>query len=431
MNAHLEGAGQAAAPATPETELELFFLADHSGLVCEVNEEFARLLGFTPVGLDGRSLLELVHPADIPQIVAGLYALEGGAAEVLLESRFMARDGGSMHLQWVARPQPGTDRWRAAGRDTTEFHRLLGQSTDTRARLELAIGPSSAAMWELDLRAGRFTWEPQAAEVLGLVAEDVPKTVEALATAVHPDDVPALRAALRQLTDVGSFDVGLRVGRGDSMRYVSLRCKVLDHGRRDRPLRAVGLVLDVTPQKATEKQMLRLVMSDGLTGVPNRRSFDQTLRNESRRCTRGLEPLSIVMVDIDHFKSFNDSFGHLAGDAALIAVARALTCSVQRASDTVARFGGEEFAVVLPGVDEVGALAVGARMIDAMRTVTVLQAPGRTLTISIGTASWDPTEPNVEPAELLRCADQALYAAKAAGRDCVVAYRVPGVPARS
>lgn len=411
--------------ATRQTEVELFSLAGHDGYLREVNEAFARLLGRTLAEINGRSLLELVHPQDIPHIVAGLAALEAGAAEMLLENRFLLRDGSSVYLQWVARPLPGTDLWWAAGRDTTEFHRLLAQGIDMRARLELAIGRANAAMWELDVRQGRFTWEAQAAEVLGVPADAVPQTADALARAVHPEDATALLTALTHLSDTGTFEVGLRVGADAQLRYLSLRGKVLDRDGRGRPIRAVGLILDVTPEKAMEEQMLRMVMSDALTGVPNRRAFDQALRTESRRCTRGLEPLSVVMVDIDNFKGFNDSFGHLVGDAALVAVARALTGAVQRAGDTVARFGGEEFAAVLPGVDEVGALAVAARLVEAVRTVRVRQAPDWNLSVSVGSASWDSNGAKIKPVDLLDRADRALYAAKAAGKDRAVAYKHP------
>ncbi len=404
------------------TEVDLFSLAYHDGILRGVNEAFARLLGLSPVEINGRSLLELVHPQDTPAIAAGLSALQGGAPEVLLENRFILRDGGTVHLQWVARPLPGTDLWWASGRDTTEFHRLLAQVLELRARLELVVGHGTAAMWDLDVRRGRLTWEAQAAEILGVGAAALPGTVAELAVLVQAEDSAPLLAALAQLVEAGAFELVVRVGQGAGVRYLSLRGKILDRDRRDRPLRAVGLAIDVTAEKAMEEQMLRMVMSDALTGVPNRRAFDQALRTEARRCSRELEPLSVVMVDIDNFKGFNDTFGHLVGDAALVAVARALNTSIQQAGDVIARFGGEEFAVVLPGVDDRGAFAVAEQMVESARTVTVRQAPGWKFSVSVGSASWHPGETKLKPVELLTQADQALYAAKAAGKDRALAY---------
>lgn len=163
--------------------------------------------------------------------------------------------------------------------------------------------------------------------------------------------------------------------------------------------------------------MLRMVMSDPLTGVPNRRAFDQALRTEWRRCTRAVEPLSVLMIDIDDFKGFNDTFGHLVGDEALISVARALSRSLHRAGDVLARFGGEEFAVVLPGLDATGAMAVAERLVQAAHSVTVRQAPGHAMSVSVGAATWAPGDPARKAVALLAEADAALYAAKAAGKN--------------
>ena len=370
----------------------------------------------------GRSLLELVHPEDIAAVVTALAALEGGAAEIQLESRFLQRDDRWVHLQWVARPVPNTDRWWAAGRNTTEFHRLLSERLELRARLDLALGQATAAMWDLDLRQGFFSWEPQATQILGVPAGAIPTSLMDLAGLLHPDDVPGLLAAVTGLPETGAVEVGLRVGVGPTLRYVSFRGRVLDRDHRGKALRAIGLVLDVTSEKAMEEQMLRMIMSDALTGVPNRRAFDQALRTEWRRCSRAAQPLSLLMIDIDDFKSFNDTFGHLIGDEALCAVARALTATVHRGGDTLARFGGEEFAVVLPNTDTSGAAAIAERMVTAVRSVTVRQAPGRTISISVGTATWHPHDTTLKSAALLARSDQALYAAKVEGKNRTVAY---------
>lgn len=414
-------AGGAELAATRATEVELFSLAGNDGHLREVNAAFARLLGYAPSEVNGRSLLELVHPEDLSQIVAGLTALQAGAAEVLMENRFTQQDGQSVYLQWVARPLPGTDLWWAAGRNTTEFHRLLAQRLDLQARLDLAVGQATVAMWDLDVPQGRFTWEQQAIEVLGVPAASLPTTPAELAASVHPDDAQSLLTALRQLVDVGVTQVAVRVGQDAELRHLSLRGKILERDRRGRPVRAVGLVLDVTTEKAMEEQLLRMVMSDALTGVPNRRAFDQALRTEWRRSSRSLDPLSVIMVDIDNFKGFNDTFGHLVGDEALCAVSRALTRALHRAGDVVARFGGEEFAVVLPGVAEHDALDVAERLVAAVRAVTVRQAPHWPLSISAGTASWHPDGGKLRSTDLLTRADEALYAAKAAGKDRAVA----------
>jgi len=130
-----------------------------------------------------------------------------------------------------------------------------------------------------------------------------------------------------------------------------------------------------------------------------------------------MEPLSVLMIDIDNFKRFNDTFGHPVGDAALIAVARALSGCLHRAGDVLARYGGEEFAVVMPGVDAKGAITVANRLVQAVRAVTVRQAAGWNVSVSVGAATWRPGAEASTSGELMAEADTALYAAKAAGKD--------------
>ncbi len=412
--------------STPRTsEIELFSVAGLDGHLREVNEPFATLLGLSTTQAQDRSLLELVHPDDLVAVVAALAALEAGTAEVLLDNRFVQQGGGTVHLEWVARPVPDSDLWWASGRDTTRFHLLLAQTLDLRTGLDLALGQTVAALWDLDIRQGLFTWEPQAADVLGLSADSLPVDAHALAATVHPDDSDRLLAAVQELLNAGATEVEVRVGEDTTARHLSLRGRVLDRDRRGRPVRAVGLVLDITTEKAMEEQMLRMVMSDALTGVPNRRAFDHALRSEWRRCTRAAEPLSVLMIDIDDFKSFNDTFGHLVGDAALCSVARALSGSLQRAGDALARFGGEEFAVVLPGIDADGALAVADRLVAAARQVSIRQAGDRSLSVSVGLSTWLPGATTRTSADLLAQADLALYAAKAAGKDQASARPCP------
>lgn len=410
------------AAARRSAEVELFSLAGHDGLLREVNGAFARLLGMPAEEMAGCSLLELVHPEDLGAVVAGLSALERGAPEVLLECRFLQRDGSGVHLQWVARPVEGTDCWWAAGRDMSAFHRVLAEQVDLRARFDLAVGRSTAAMWELSLPDGRLTWEAPAAALLGVGFDAAPHGVEALADLIDARDRANLDAFVRELTAAGVAEAVVRVGVDPGVRHLSLRGTVLDRDRRDRPVRAVGLLLDVTMEKAMEEQMLRMVMHDPLTGVPNRRAFDQALRSEWRRSTRSGDALSVIMVDIDDFKSFNDTYGHLVGDEALCSVARALSAVFHREGDLLARFGGEEFAVVLPGADHEGARMVADRIVDAVRGVVVRQAPGQRLTVSVGTASREHGEDGATPRDLLGRSDEALYAAKAAGKDRVVVY---------
>jgi len=414
--------GPADADAVDAAEVELFTVAGNDGYMREVNEAFARLLGLTPAEVNGRSVLELVHPQDVPAVATALSALDRGSAEVMLESRFVQLDGHSVHLQWVARPLAGTGRWWAAGRDTTEFHRLLAEKVQLRAQLELAVGATTAAMWDLDVVSGLLTWERQANAMFRTPHDAVPRTMVELAAAAHPDDAASVLSAMDKLTRLDTVETGFRIGPELDLRHLCLRGKVQDRDRRGRPLRVVGLLLDVTAEKAMQEQLLRMVTRDALTGVPNRRAFDHALRSEWRRCKRSLEPLSIAMIDVDDFKGFNDSYGHLVGDEALCAVVRALSSAVHREGDLLARYGGEEFALVLPRTDETGALAVAQRMVDSVSGIVLRQAAVRAVTVSVGTATWLPALEQLTAAAVLARADRTLYAAKAAGKNRAVGY---------
>jgi len=165
----------------------------------------------------------------------------------------------------------------------------------------------------------------------------------------------------------------------------------------------------------------RLSYTDWLTGIANRRRLDAALDQEWRRAARAHRPLSLLLLDVDHFKRFNDAAGHLAGDDCLKRIAASLAGAVYRPGDLVARYGGEEFAAVLPDTEEEGALRVAERLMSSVRSEAIRHPDphaGPLVTVSIGAAT-DRPEARESPASLVLAADRALYAAKEKGRDRV------------
>jgi len=165
----------------------------------------------------------------------------------------------------------------------------------------------------------------------------------------------------------------------------------------------------------------RIALQDGLTGIPNRRAFDQTLLREWLRAQRTLTKLSLVMMDIDYFKSYNDTYGHLAGDDCLRKVTDAVVKAL-RASDFPARFGGEEFVCILPETDEEGALISAERIREHVAAAGIPHGASPVaphITISLGVATIAPDE-DTEPEALIAMADCLLYKAKHSGRNRVM-----------
>ena len=176
------------------------------------------------------------------------------------------------------------------------------------------------------------------------------------------------------------------------------------------------LAREISRRAAAEEKLEELATTDALTGLRNRRKFDAAIENEWRRAARLKRPLALLIIDADHFKTFNDTYGHQAGDEVLVGIAICISDSVHRAGDCAARYGGEEFAVLLPDLPPAKAFVVAETIRLKVRQWCGETAP---TTVSIGVASLVP-DANIEWAAMIRAADEALYAAKATGRNRTV-----------
>jgi diguanylate cyclase (GGDEF)-like protein len=192
------------------------------------------------------------------------------------------------------------------------------------------------------------------------------------------------------------------------------------------------VVSDITRLKRTEIELLSVTeqlrqeaTTDPLTGLVNRRALDQRLEIEIARSLRAGTAISAILLDIDHFKAYNDTYGHLAGDECLKAVSNSLIQVFRRPTDLIARYGGEEFLVVLPDVDADAAYQLANEYRAALKSMALPHRASRFghVTVSLGVATYGPTETERSAAELVGHADDALYAAKVAGRDRVNGWR--------
>lgn len=195
-----------------------------------------------------------------------------------------------------------------------------------------------------------------------------------------------------------------------------LRLKQEVEKRKERERQLVDLSRKL---KRLNAELERLTIQDPLTKIANRRLFERRLGQEHRRMQREKKPLSLVMCDVDFFKKYNDSYGHMAGDTCLRAVARAIDASARRPADLPARYGGEEFALILPDTGPVGALAVGEMVRHNIARLAIphpASGVGPTLTVSVGVATGLPVS-EFSPGDLVDLADRALYCAKEEGRN--------------
>lgn len=302
------------------------------------------------------------------------------------------------------------------------FRLLAEQSSDMVSR----IGLDNRLLYVSPSCVRIIGWSPE--ELLGTSA----------VAGIHPEDMERVEHAIAALKN-GEAEEARFVYRQRHRDKSEIWAEAALHVTRASDSGAidgvVAVVRDMTAQKDLQDKLASLATTDGLTGLANRRAFDERLLEEWARARRDGTQLSLLLIDVDHFKKFNDHYGHLAGDGCLRALGRILSAHAKRPADLAARYGGEEFAVLLPNTGPDGCAEVGEGIRRALHELAMLHAqnpPSRLVTASVGAATSLPSQAATDCSMLVAAADRALYAAKDSGRDrLVMSGQVVSWPAKS
>lgn len=284
-------------------------------------------------------------------------------------------------------------------------------------RLALALRGADLGWWDLDFHQKKLHFNTQWALTLGYQPSELPNTPDGYLEWLHPDDQHTMRQAfvahLRRQTPRFQAEYRVRHHHGHWI-WVLDRGQVLLRDSQGRAIRAAGTLLDISARKRAEATLTAEARTDPLTGLANRRALLDHLEQQAH-CPRPSTQSDILMlIDIDHFKQVNDKLGHAAGDRALQHLAHLLRTNL-RQPDFAARLGGEEFAVLAPGIGSEAGLRLAERLRACVAASEVATVPGLRFTVSIGLALFNPMA--IE--ESMHQADQAMYSAKHAGRDRV------------
>ena len=284
---------------------------------------------------------------------------------------------------------------------------------------------SSDIISRFNFDAVRLYVSPSVVDVLGWSTEEMLRPD--YKRYIHPDDLETFHAVGERLRSGGTDRASNSyryLRRDGSWAWLEARLTLV-RDEAGAPCEIISNTRDITRQKEAEialaaaaAELTELAATDALTGVANRRRFDEMLDREWRRAMRSHDRLSMLLIDVDHFKRFNDHYGHLMGDTCLHAIATAIAGSIRRPGDIVARYGGEEFAVILPSTDGDGAMEIAARVREGIAALAMphMDSPGGRVTVSIGSAEAFPNR-STASSILVEAADAALYEAKRLGRD--------------
>jgi len=303
-------------------------------------------------------------------------------------------------------------------------------NTDTNELDYKALLESTKAIpWKIDWATMRFAYiGPQIEDLLGWSADSW-LSVDDWVSRMHPDDRERVVNFCVSQSKAGvDHEADYRALTADG-GYVWIRDVVHVLRNEAGEVEAlIGFMFDISERKKTEEELItlqkrleELSFQDGLTGVANRRMFDTVLEQEWRSAMRNQLPLSLILVDIDFFKQYNDHYGHIQGDDCLRQVATTLASAALRGRDFLARFGGEEFVFILPETDAEAAQIIAERCRDLILQQQIAHARSSVnpvVTISLGVGTITPQRDDV-PLNFVELVDRRLYTAKQQGRNCV------------
>jgi diguanylate cyclase (GGDEF)-like protein/PAS domain S-box-containing protein len=316
------------------------------------------------------------------------------------------------------------------------------QAKDTsEKRLNLALESANEGLWDYFPLNGQIYYSPNWFVMLGYQVDEFPNSLETWATLTHPEDLPVLENALGNAANGSAVGFGIEIrmlAKHSNWRWIQARGRSVETEEDGKVVRIVGTLSDISKYKQVEtalqkanEELQRLAALDGLTQIANRMRFEDRLTQEWRRALREKKSLALIICDIDYFKSYNDAYGHLKGDEALYTVAQSINAALKRPMDLAARYGGEEFGMILPNTDISGATRVANEVkaaVDDLQIEHQASPVGRYLSLSFGVSAMIPVD-NISLKALIASADQALYKAKALGRDRIVAAAQEPSPA--
>jgi len=305
---------------------------------------------------------------------------------------------------------------------------LAAVERESARRFEFGLKGADLGLWEWNLATDELTINEREWQMLGYAPRKLPLKARWWQSLLHPQDGPRVQALheAHLRGEAPGYRVEHRIRHHDGhWVWVLDHAMVMEYDAQGKPVRLVGTHLDITERvhsqqamKHMNEQLEALSLTDGLTGVGNRRQFDRTLAAEWMRSMRQHQPLALLLLDVDHFKLYNDHYGHQAGDACLRQLAQTLSGCLRQPMEQLARYGGEEFVVLLLDGDAAAGAAVAQRCVDAVARLKIAHAKSQAspwVSVSIGVSSVRPS-PDDSLERLVRSADAALYQAKQAGR---------------
>ena len=423
-----------------ESESRYRFLAENSTdlivlVGCDGKRTYASpaskaLLGYEPEEMLAVESKDAIHPDDAER---ALEILADESGDRTMTYRIRRKDGSYVWVETTGRAveiagQP--DQRLLIIRDIEMRMKAEHLLREREAQYRLLADNSTDMVFQLDHNSVCRYVSPACWELLGFEPEEL-IGIKPVSMA-HPEDAARLTLVLETLmkghADRQSIINRIRHRNGNWI-WVEAQLRVLKDPETGAATGIIGALRDISARKAVEDELAEanlrlkaLAAQDGLTGLANRRAFDEALAKEHRRAKRGKKALSLVMIDVDRFKVYNDRYGHPAGDDCLRQVAAAIAETARRPGDVAARYGGEEFAVLLPDTDEAGAEVIAANILQAVCGLKIRHDGNVNglVTISAGIASLVPAKFNDRHQSLIESADRALYYAKDSGRNTLI-----------
>ena len=394
-----------------------------TGQFLEINQKYCDIVGYTQDELKQMDILQITHPDDIAmQNDFTQDLLSNRISEYRLQKRYVKKD---MSIVWADitctalwdEDEVPTTRI-AVVQDITDMKYAELALLKSEERWKFALEGSNQGIWDWQTDSPQIFISSRCKDMLGYADDQISSNLQEWDNLTHPDDIsPFLSARASILKSTGKFfeNEHRKLAFDGSWKWVQVKGMVVDRDLMGVALRMIGTYTDITDKKQAAAEVVRLAHFDGITNLPNRVLFLDRLNQEIKKANRSNRKLALLMLDLDRFKEINDTLGHIQGDQVIkLTAERILECV--RDTDTVGRLGGDEFMIILPDLDNhLDVEKVASKILHTLAVPYQLEDEIAYLTASMGITLYPDDADEIE--ELRKNADQAMYAAKAGGKN--------------